>query len=132
MCRVGSFVFCILLWGVFTPLCARASLASKGYVDEIVSAITDTVASKADFDAHVADFDNPHAVSKAQVGLENVKNLDQTNADNLSSGMVAYDLLPVGDVAGTIVAGDDVRFRTIPNVAPTGSPPEGQVWIWFD
>lgn len=58
--------------------------------------ITATVApgqlypSKADFDAHVADQTNPHAVTKAQVGLGNVPNVT-TN-----------DQTPTFSVAGTL------------------------------
>jgi hypothetical protein len=35
---------------------------------------------------HVADLNNPHAVTKTQVGLSNVANVDTTNASNISSG----------------------------------------------
>jgi hypothetical protein len=38
---------------------------------------------------HVADTNNPHAVTKTQVGLSNVANVDTTNASNISSGTLA-------------------------------------------
>ena len=38
---------------------------------------------------HVADLTNPHAVTKTQVGLSNVANVDTTNASNISSGTLA-------------------------------------------
>jgi hypothetical protein len=38
---------------------------------------------------HVADLSNPHAVTKTQVGLSNVANVDTTNASNISSGTLA-------------------------------------------
>jgi hypothetical protein len=38
---------------------------------------------------HVADTSNPHAVTKTQVGLGNVANVDTTNASNISSGTLA-------------------------------------------
>lgn len=38
---------------------------------------------------HAGNTSNPHAVTKAQVGLGNVQNVDQTNADNLTTGTVA-------------------------------------------
>jgi hypothetical protein len=44
---------------------------------------------------HVSDTDNPHAVDKTDVGLGNVQDVDQTNADNLTSGTVADARLPV-------------------------------------
>ncbi len=42
-----------------------------------------------DIDAHEADTANPHAVTKAQVGLANVPNVDATDAANISSGVLA-------------------------------------------
>jgi hypothetical protein len=38
---------------------------------------------------HVADTNNPHTVTKTQVGLSNVANVDTTNASNISSGTLA-------------------------------------------
>jgi hypothetical protein len=38
---------------------------------------------------HVADTNNPHAVTKTQVGLSNVANVDTTNASNITSGTLA-------------------------------------------
>ena len=93
------------------------------------------VAVKADTSAlttHTGNTANPHSVTKAQVGLANVQNVDQTNANNLTSGTVAYGRLPIGTVASTVAAGDDVRFSTIPTEQPSGTPPSGQVYIWFN
>lgn len=39
--------------------------------------------------SHVADINNPHAVTKSQVGLGNVANVDTTNASNISSGSLS-------------------------------------------
>jgi len=38
---------------------------------------------------HIADTLNPHSVTKAQVGLSNVANVDTTNARNISSGTLS-------------------------------------------
>ena len=97
--------------------------------------ISAALATKADVSTvttHIDNKNNPHSVTKTQIGLENVQNVDQTNADNLKSGTVAYDRLPVGKVTNTVAAGDDVRFNTISTNAPAGLPPEGQVYIWFN
>ena len=89
-------------------------------------------ANAADLSGHIANTANPHAVTKSQVGLANVQNVDQTNASNLTSGTVAYGRLPVGTAASTVAAGNDVRFNTIPTTQPSGTPPSGQVFIWFN
>lgn len=39
--------------------------------------------------AHISRTDNPHGVTKAQVGLDNVPNINTTNADNITSGTLA-------------------------------------------
>jgi hypothetical protein len=39
--------------------------------------------------AHIADTSNPHSVTKVQVGLGNVANVDTTNASNISSGTLS-------------------------------------------
>lgn len=39
--------------------------------------------------SHVSDTNNPHAVTKSQVGLGNVANVDTTNASNISSGSLS-------------------------------------------
>lgn len=99
------------------------------------TALTQGLATKAegaDLDSHVASVENPHSVTKAQLGLANVQNVDQTNASNLTSGTVAYDRLPVGTATSTVASGDDVRFNTIPTTKPSGTPPSGQVFIWFN
>ncbi|MDW3024793.1 MAG: hypothetical protein R8N50_03875 [Alphaproteobacteria bacterium] len=124
--RFVAVPWCAVVLFVFVFCGADAALTSKGYVDEIVNALGDTI------DAHTANVQNPHGVTASQIGLGNVQNLDQTNADNLSSGTVSYERLPVGSKEQTVAAGNDVRFDTIPTVAPSGTPPEGQVFIWFN
>lgn len=58
--------------GVLRPSVLYSSItsnymASKNYVDN-------TKAGKSDLQAHVGNTDNPHGVTKAQIGLENVEN----------------------------------------------------------
>ena len=122
VCRLCRLILhsCIIM-GCFCTTVSYANIPSKGYVDDILSALSGNVSVS-----------NPHKVTASQVGLGNVKNVDQTNANNLSSGTVAYDLLPVGTDEQTVAAGDDARFDTISTVAPTGTPPPGRVYIWFN
>lgn len=126
---------------------ALSAVVSTDYVEEKLAtkqptgdyatntALNEGLATKAedvDLDSHMASVENPHSVTKAQVGLESVQNVDQTNASNLTSGTVAYDRLPVGTATGTVASGDDVRFNTITTTKPSGTPPSGQVFIWFN
>ena len=70
---------------------------------------------------HTARTDNPHSVTKAQVGLGNVSNVDTTNASNITSGTLSADRLAVsGAVAGTYksVVVDD-KGRVLSGTNPT-------------
>ena len=72
------------------------------------------------------------SVTKSDVGLANVQNVDQTNASNLSSGTVNVARLPVGTTSTTVAAGDDGRFDSVSTTQPSGTPPTGRVWVWFN
>ena len=48
---------------------------------------------------HIEDKNNPHNVTKAQVGLANVKNVDTTNASNINGGTLALNIIADGLVA---------------------------------
>jgi hypothetical protein len=43
--------------------------------------------------SHTSDTSNPHATTKAQVGLSDVPNIDTTNASNIASGTLSDSLL---------------------------------------
>ena len=103
---------------------AHADIASVHYVQSILSAL--------DIAGHIANTSNPHAVTKAQVGLGNVQNVDQTNAANITSGTIDVARLPVGTTSTTIAVGNDARFDSISTTQPTGTQPTGRVWVWFN
>jgi hypothetical protein len=64
-------------------------LIKDGFVDGVdVSAVDSALTS------HLGNSSNPHSVTKTQVGLGNVANVDQTNAANISSGIMDGDRLP--------------------------------------
>ncbi len=71
-------------------------------------------------------------VTKADVGLSNVANVDTTDATNITTGTMDVARLPVGTTSTTVAAGDDVRFDTLSTTTPTGTPPTGRVFVWFN
>lgn len=149
--RIGLLLFLLVL-----PSVGRADMrvASADYVLKIVDSIpktnaisensTDaelpTAASvwqmgaliRAELNNHMNNQSNPHNVNAEQVGLGNLKNVDNTNAGNITSGKLSYDRLPVGMVANTVAAGDDARFFGVPRTKPSTDAPDGMVWMWFE
>ena len=66
------------------------------------------------------------------MGLGNVKDEDNTNADNLVSGTVNIARLPVDTREDTVAAGADTRFDTISMPEQAENPPDGRVYVWFN
>ena len=109
------FVLCSLL---IIPH-AYAGVASSDYVTSAVS-------------VHTSDVANPHSVTAAQVGLGDVKNIDTTNAENITSGKLNTERLSVGTTTGTVAAGDDARFYGIPTAKPAVTVPGDMALVWFE
>ncbi len=148
-----AIVLFLLLFLPSVGHCA-VQLASADYVVGIVNAIkkADTITEastneelstaaavwemgaliRAELNAHIENQNNPHKVTAQQIGLENVKNVDTTDAANITTGKIAYDRLPVGMVANTVAAGDDSRFFGVPRSKPNTDAPDGMVWMWFE
>lgn len=158
--RIRMYMWCVIAgMCVFVALNfiilikdAHGDIASVEYVDKIVLQLqpnnnvqpdwnqTDTSApnyilNKPDllvYDDHIQSAQNPHNVTKRQIGLANVQDVDTTNADNITSGTVAVGRLPVGTQSGTVAAGDDARFMAVSTSVPAGAPPSGYVWLYFN
>ena len=85
-----------------------------------------TVATTAnnDITTHAANTNNPHYVTKEQIGLANVLNVDATNASNINSGTLARNRIE----DGLIVAGANISVtRSDENGAYTISATSGGV-----
>jgi hypothetical protein len=58
--------------------------------------------------SHIDANNNPHGVTKAQVGLGNVPNVDTTNASNITSGTLPNSVLPALAISDTYTAANEL------------------------
>lgn len=115
-----------LTWTSFTPLSDIATMSAT-----LVQLQNDMGAIAGTIQDHVTDVNNPHAVTKAQVGLGNIPNATSNNPLLNQSGVLAttaatasiirlVDVVAVGDVGGVVGnarvtnvtnSGDDTRCK---------------------
>ncbi|MDE5615272.1 MAG: hypothetical protein K2I81_00355 [Alphaproteobacteria bacterium] len=129
--RKHIIVFLPALAFCSTSALAVPSVASTEYVISIVNALGVPEINK-ELTGHIANMENPHGVTAEQVGLGNVKNIDTTNAENITDGVMNIAQLPVGSSVETVASGADNRFDTLPVAEPAGTPPDGRVYVWFN
>ncbi len=119
---------------VFCFSCANgdafAALASKEYVDSIVQSLN----VQSDWNE---DNTTSPAYIKNKPQIPDVSDLESiTNKVNVISDAATSAQYPTVGAVVTALADkadvDDVRFDTIPTAQPSGTPPTGQVFIWFD
>ena len=117
MCFVCAMFVC-----VFCASVARANIASRGYVNQIVDALAAKQSDWNQTDSTQPDFikNKPDVYTKAQV--------DALVANQVDS----YTKAEVDSLLGNKADINDVRFQTIPTSAPSGTPPSGQVYICFN
>lgn len=72
----------------------------RGDVNIALAKKTEVDANSTALGSHTSNVSNPHSVTKAQVGLGNVVNVDTTNAGNISSGTLDVARLAVSGVTG--------------------------------
>ena len=84
---------------------AAAIVANTAKVGITVQQAADIVAA----DAHIATVaGNPHHVTKTEVGLGNVLNIDCTNASNITTGTLPSSVLPALAITDTYVVASDI------------------------
>ncbi|MBQ8294740.1 MAG: hypothetical protein IJX89_05140 [Alphaproteobacteria bacterium] len=103
-----KYVCRIVMVGIFTLVsvgcaCANIAVASKAYVDQIVASLTHPQSDWAQTDETANDF------IKNKPDIDAIISALESKADST-----------------------DPRFDTIPTTAPTDTPPEGRVYIWFN
>ena len=127
MLRWGWLVLLVLILPVTD---ARASIASAGYVNEIVDALK-IQSDWAQSDPAALDYikNKPQipSVDAVEYVANKVSQISASVTDSQYPSAAA-----VRSALDTKADTDDVRFNTISTTAPTGTPPAGQVFIWFN
>ncbi len=104
---------------------ALADIASAGYVQEIVDSLrvqSDWMQTNPDALDYIKNKPINHEIVDNKV---TVLSADVTDEQYPSARAVHEYLTTKADA-------DDVRFNTIPTSQPAGTPPAGQVFIWFN
>lgn len=127
MLRWGWLVLLVLILPVTD---ARASIASTGYVNEIVDALK-IQSDWAQSDPAALDYikNKPQipSVDAVEYVANKVSQISASATDSQYPSAAA-----VRSALDTKADTDDVRFNTISTTVPTGTPPAGQVFIWFN
>lgn len=120
MKRIVAF-FCFLICMTCATV-VHANVASRGYVDQIVNALAEKQSDWAQTDSTQPDYikNKPDIYTKAEVDALVANQVD------------AYTKTEVDNLLNNKADTTDVRFTTIPTTAPSGTPPSGQVFIWFN
>lgn len=121
MYKLIAFV-CALFMCVVGTTAVHANLASRGYVDQIVDALAAKQSDWNQTDTTQPDYikNKPDIYTKAEVDALVTNQVD------------AYTKAEVDTLLNNKANTNDVRFTTIPTSAPSGTPPSGQVFIWFN
>ena len=113
---------------------ANAELASVEYVSGIVAALQKDTSPQADWkqtDSTAPDFIKNKPEFPDVSEMERVSNR-VTEVTSASTDAQYPSARAVNNAIETRAPADDVRFNTISTTRPTGTPPAGQVFIWFE
>lgn len=104
--------------GVISP--SSVSTTTLGYLDATSSIQTqlNAKALASDLTAHVTDTSNPHSVTKAQVGLSNVPNVDATLRSNHTGTQLASTISDFSAAAKAAAVADSIT-DAVTDVAPS-------------
>ena len=85
------------------------------YVENAISSAGGDYASSTDFNNHINDYNNPHNVTKAQLGLGNVDNTSDMNKPISTAVQNALDNITVNSIIGVNLTQEDYRDLQNPN-----------------
>jgi hypothetical protein len=100
---------------------SSVSTTELGYLSGVTSAIQTQLGSKAsstDLSNHVSDTNNPHSVTKAQVGLSNVPNVDATDRANHTGTQLASTISDFSSAAKSAAVADAIADG-VTDIAPS-------------
>ena len=127
MLRWGWLVLLVLILSVTD---AWARIASAGYVNEIVDALkiqSDWAQSDPGALDYIKNKPQIPSVDAVEYVANKVSQISASATDSQYPSAAA-----VRSALDTKADTDDVRFNTISTTVPTGTPPAGQVFIWFN
>jgi hypothetical protein len=100
---------------------SAVSNTELGYLSGVTSAIQTQIGNKAnasDLTSHTSNTSNPHSVTKAQVGLGNVPNVDATNRANHTGTQLAATISDFSSAAKSAAVADSIA-DAVTDVAPS-------------
>ncbi len=120
-----------------TALQSVTANSNAGVVTGIATngtAITMTKAKIADADVadNAAISTAKSAIPSGWTNTETASALAGGDTVSAALGKLEKSILPVGTAANTVAAGNDARFDSVATSQPSGTPPTGRVWMWFD
>ena len=98
---------------------ALSSTSTNPVQNKVITAALNEKAEATDLTAHTGNKSNPHSVTKAQVGLENVENVKQYSASNPPP----YPVTSVAGKTGAVtLAKGDVELGNVDNTSDANKP----------